>query len=94
MTAPEIERDTEALVALALTRQGWTEPDIRAAINDATACQMSWPVILTGVVHLMRTPDSEPRHLVSAHQRRNAGHAAGRRNTEPETDWPMGRIDG
>ena len=71
-----ITRDTDALVTLALTRAGWTEADIRAAILDAAACRIKWPVILTRVICLMRTPDSDPRELVQPADRLNAARAA------------------
>lgn len=79
-----IERDSDALVALALTRQGWTEREIRAAIADATALGVDWPKIMRGLVQLMCIPDGTPADLVKADWRRNArpdvhAHAAAAR---------------
>lgn len=67
-----ITRDTDALVALALTRHGWTERDIRAAIADATTVKVGWPTIVRELTRLMTITDSAPRDLVTAHHRRNA----------------------
>ena len=72
MTTDLITRDAEALTRFALTRHGWTEHDIRAAIADATTIGLGWPTICRDLVRLMTIEDAAPADLVTAHQRRNA----------------------
>jgi hypothetical protein len=77
-----ITRDAEALTALALTRRGWSEQDVRAAIADATVCGVGWPTILRDLTRLMTIEDAEPADLVTAHQRDNARLHTPREDTD------------
>lgn len=86
MTDPDlIARDAEALTRLALTRHGWAEQEIRAAIADATVCGVGWPTILRDLTRLMTIEDAAPGDLVTAHQRDNA---RGRLRNTPREDTP------
>lgn len=71
-----IERDTEALVNLAVkSRPGWTSDTdraVRTAIADAVTVGLGWPTIVRRLVALMLIDDSEPGELVTHEDRRQA----------------------
>lgn len=78
MTAPEIHRATDELVAwLLATRTDWTDFDIRNAIAGATNLGDGWAQIATGLVRLALDPKGQPRTLTHASGTRHDSQATG-----------------